>query len=428
MHTIDCPVCGDPLESANYCARCDKSISSSEGAEQQSEEIPETPAIVASRSGEETIPETPVADASQPGEEENSLSEVVSGEEDSRVFQPEQEEILETPVTVPQNETLSSSSEEEPAATLPIATEKSADAPADTDETAPMPEGLSRKIRAVVPPADTDETAPMPEGLSRKVRTFIPSVDTSETVPMPQGLSRETGASPEFAETVPMPQGLSRETGASSEFAETVPLFSGAGSAGGNGRSISRSLDAPTLNLRSMRGNARAVLELDLQEELGEEDQEDDDDETVTFHDNWQKVVEHKNSSILPALPGAESGQTSRKPGLFAILPGRRSPRPLAWLGALVAIALLLSGAFGIAVSLGRTTQKVAPSLPTLQALPATIALGGIVTLRGTYFPANTELTLIRDGHIPLVDTSGASTIRTDVHGFFSDTFVVDPA
>ena len=92
-------------------------------------------------------------------------------------------------------------------------------------------------------------------------------------------------------------------------------------------------------------------------------------------------------------------------------------------------LALLLSGAFGIVTSFGRTMPKVVQHPPpALLASPATIALGGIVTLRGTHFTPGGDVILSRDAHIPLVDTGGLSTIQADTNGLFSDTIVVDPA
>ena len=186
----------------------------------------------------------------------------------------------------------------------------------------------------------------------------------------------------------------------------------------------SQSLAASTRKLPFMRRNARANLEQDVLESFGETAQENQDDEVMAHHETWQRVVAHKTTN--PTL--AVSAQTKRGPSWFAVLSKRGTARSFFWLCALIAIALLLSGAFGLAASFGRTVQKAIPHpSPTLLASPATIALGDIVTMRGTYFTPGGNVALSRDAHIPLVDTSEASTIQADAHGLFSDTFVVAP-
>jgi hypothetical protein len=188
-------------------------------------------------------------------------------------------------------------------------------------------------------------------------------------------------------------------------------------------------LAASTLKLPFLRKGARAQLEQDLQISFEDTFTDDQDDEEIAHHGTWQKVVEHKTTYKIPAVTLATSTKQQREPGWFAALMKRRGTRSFFWLSSLVLIALLLSGAFGIAASFGRAVQKaVAKSPPVLLASPTTVALGGIVTLRGTHFTPNEGVMFGRDGQTPLLDTSGENVISTDAQGLFSDTFVVDPA
>lgn len=180
-----------------------------------------------------------------------------------------------------------------------------------------------------------------------------------------------------------------------------------------------------TQNLKQRRNDARKSLARDMLTPFDETAGEEQDDEIMERHANWQKVVERKTSHTLPVVAAVPS---HRRPW-FSLLLRKQSPRAFFWLSAIVLIALLLSGGFGIALSLGRTVQKNTPNLPpALQISPATIALGGIVTLRGTHFTPGGSIKLSRDKHIPLVDTGGMNSTRVDALGNFSDTIVVDPA
>jgi hypothetical protein len=181
-------------------------------------------------------------------------------------------------------------------------------------------------------------------------------------------------------------------------------------------------LATSTLKLPFTRRGARASLEQDLQASFDEMAYEDQDDEVMVRHGTWQKVVEHKT------VPISAQAKTKHEPSRLSRLLKRRATRSFFWLSTLVVLALLLSGAFGLAASFGRSVQKTAPnSPPTLLVAPTTVALGGIVTLRGTHFTPGGDVTLSRDQHISLVDTGGQSTVVADAHGAFSDTFVVDP-
>ncbi|HEX7733908.1 MAG TPA: hypothetical protein VF458_03570 [Ktedonobacteraceae bacterium] len=178
-------------------------------------------------------------------------------------------------------------------------------------------------------------------------------------------------------------------------------------------------------------GATREDLDRDLQASLDEtkyEDQ-DQDDEVMQHHETWQKVVDHRSSAAIPAVSSAGALRQSYRPLRLITRVKTRAPRSVFWLGTVVLLALLLSSAFGLAVSFGRNVRKtVSTPPPSLQASPSTIALGGIITLRGSHFTPQREVALSRDQQISLVDTGGANTVQTDAQGFFSDTVVVDPA
>jgi hypothetical protein len=182
----------------------------------------------------------------------------------------------------------------------------------------------------------------------------------------------------------------------------------------------------PTLNLKRLHKGARARLEEDMQVSFDETSHEDLDDEVVEHHTTWQKVVEHKTPPALPAIViSSTSGARTQK---FRLAPWR-SPRTFFWLCTAALCILLLAGGFGMALGFARnTSRQSATSLFSLQASPSTIALGGILTLRGVHFTPHGKISLSRDSQsIPVVDTGGMNSIETDAHGAFSDTVVVDP-
>lgn len=184
-----------------------------------------------------------------------------------------------------------------------------------------------------------------------------------------------------------------------------------------------------TLNLKQLRRGARTYLEADMLAP-GDETQEaeDQDDEIVERHETWQKVVEYKTPPSLPVIALASS-HTRRRRFYSSLRPAWCSPRAFFWLNALLLCALLLAGGFGVAIGFARNTPRaVVPPALALQGFPGTIALGGILTLRGTHFTPSGQVALSRDKHITVLDTGGASTVRADAYGTFSDTIVADPA
>jgi hypothetical protein len=184
-------------------------------------------------------------------------------------------------------------------------------------------------------------------------------------------------------------------------------------------------LTESTLNLKRMRRGARARLEADMLASSEQALEEDPDDEVIEQRATWQKVVEHRTGPTLPIVAAVS-------PGLFqhlraSLQANGRSPRMYFWLSVAVLCCLLLAGGFGIASSFGHSAPPPPPS-PLLQASPTTIALGGIITLRGLHFSPHGTVALSRDGSIALEDTGGASSVQADARGLFSDTVIVDPA
>lgn len=133
-------------------------------------------------------------------------------------------------------------------------------------------------------------------------------------------------------------------------------------------------------------------------------------------HATWQKVVT-TTPHTLPAL--SPTGSAHHKQ--------HARSRPVFWLGLVGLFALVFSSVFVVTISSRHATPPPIPQQPALQISPTTIALGGIITLRGAHFAPNSTLTLGRDQQLQLIDTGGESSIETDVHGAFSDTVIIDP-
>ncbi len=156
-------------------------------------------------------------------------------------------------------------------------------------------------------------------------------------------------------------------------------------------------------------------------------EEEGQDDEVMGQHTTWQKVVEHKTPPAVPAISPSMLKQTEGKSRWLALLQDR--PQVFFWVSLVVLGALVLGGSFGVVLTFGRNIpQPAALSPAVLQVAPATIAMGGIVTLRGTHFTPGGTVALSRDNHIPLMDTGNVSTVRADVHGLVSDTVIIDPS
>jgi len=163
----------------------------------------------------------------------------------------------------------------------------------------------------------------------------------------------------------------------------------------------------------------------------------------------WQRVVTHKTPQVstlssmaassavsdglpdTPAPPLTTSMPSTPVPGMPFMGPRASNNKPprfsfmtrvSGWVAILVILALLLGGAFGIFVSLGRNPQP-APSTGalTLRATPPTIAIGGVLILRGSHFTPRARVGLTRDNTIHIIDIGGQSFISADANGSFSD-------
>ena len=156
------------------------------------------------------------------------------------------------------------------------------------------------------------------------------------------------------------------------------------------------------------------------------------DDDTLRRFSTWNKVVRTKihaavlapDTPIPPVLSPPPPLQPAPPP------PPRKEPDPrvLFWLSTLAIIVLALGGIFGMVNVFGHPpTPPPAPGF-SLQVTPSTVALGGIITLRGTDFSPLGRVGLTHDTNIPVIDTGGTHIITADAHGSFSDTVNVDPA
>ncbi len=164
----------------------------------------------------------------------------------------------------------------------------------------------------------------------------------------------------------------------------------------------------------------------------------------VMTHANWHKEVDPasyhafadgRTVSTLPrtstSLPVSSVLRPSRPPYRSRHTPHfRRYLRPslFFWIGILALTALVMGGLSGLAVTLGRGILSQVPprhSTLTLQAIPSSIALGAMITLRGSNFSPGAHVGLSRDGGIAVLDTDGQSMLVAKSDGTFSDTVIV---
>jgi hypothetical protein len=276
--------------------------------------------------------------------------------------------------------------------------------PLEAEEKIELPDQEARSLYATAPgPLEAEEMIELPDQEAQSLHATAPGpLEAEETIELPDQEARSLHAAAPGPLEAEMTLQLPRK-------------------ATWRQRAKARITNATTLQLHFASPNARASLEEDLLAPLDETTQSGElDDDEVMQHQTWQKVVPHKTPPVLPAVSVPAQGRSR--------LPKSRAARSFFWLSNLVLLALVLSGAFGIAVSFGRSIQKnTATPQPSLLATPATIALGGIVTLRGLHFTPGGMVTLSRDRRVSLVDTSDASTLRADAQGSFSDTVVADP-
>jgi Viral BACON domain/zinc-ribbon domain len=161
-------------------------------------------------------------------------------------------------------------------------------------------------------------------------------------------------------------------------------------------------------------------------------------------HTNWHKEVNSashrafaagRSVSTLPrtSTPGTFGSRPSRPPYLSRHTQhSRRYFRPSLFFMVcmLTLTAMVMGGLFGLAVALGRGILfQVPPHHGTLalQVTPSNVALGTMITLRGTNFSPGGHVGLTRDGNIPILDTDGQSMLVANATGAFSDTVIVNP-
>ena len=172
-------------------------------------------------------------------------------------------------------------------------------------------------------------------------------------------------------------------------------------------------------------GSTPAALQIDDQLESG-------DDYEIQRNATWNKTVTYR-SRHLPPAPVNPKPST---PLLLQEVPPRKPKRvPMrlfSWISVLAIIGLLLGGVFGILMTRGSGGKKAQLSqgkgVLSLQASPSPVALGGMLTLRGSNFYPSGRVGLTLDANIPIVDTGDKSIIHADKKGSFSDTVWVDPS
>ncbi len=168
--------------------------------------------------------------------------------------------------------------------------------------------------------------------------------------------------------------------------------------------------------------------------EVGDEEGGDNDDEMQRLA-TWNKVVSPKTrGAVLAPSSFKPLAASSQVPPVRLVQPRapRKGPHPnlLFWLSTLAIISLLLGGIFGIVNVLGRSPAAQSSPIQdsfSLQVTPSVVALGGIITLRGSRFSPHGRIGLTRDTNIPAMDTGGAHIITAGNDGNFTDTVNVDP-
>src|SRR5579884_794388 len=141
----------------------------------------------------------------------------------------------------------------------------------------------------------------------------------------------------------------------------------------------------------------------------------------------WHKDVQPTPNRLKPIYPPRPTPPRVMVPAPYLTQPRRRMPPGIVvWASLLVMIALVLSGIFGVFVSLGRGLAGTPDNGEmALEVTPGSIAINGVITLRGVNFSPHTHVGLTRDNALPMWDTSGDTIITTDASGSFSDTVQV---
>lgn len=139
---------------------------------------------------------------------------------------------------------------------------------------------------------------------------------------------------------------------------------------------------------------------------------------------NWHKVVDSRprtpavSRSSIPVPPQPPRRRLQHGPVSIFFL-----------VSTLLLLVALLGSLVGVMISLGRGAfaEKLSHTNAfALQVAPATVALGSIVTLRGSHFSPRGHVGLTRDTNIPIFDTAGNTIIQADSNGSFKDTVIVE--
>src|SRR5450759_2269547 len=173
----------------------------------------------------------------------------------------------------------------------------------------------------------------------------------------------------------------------------------------------------------------RLQIAYDLLEDAEIEDAEIDDSRPSG---NWQVVVDSRpRTSSMPRTPVTEPRRPLPLPpeyGLDSLTPPRpprtpprrQAPSLLFWASIIALFAVLAGGILGIVLTLGRgaLAQKSSHANEiTLQVMPASVALGNVVDLRGSNFSPRGRIGLTRDSNISIADTDGNTIIQADDKG-----------
>src|SRR5260370_37467099 len=112
-------------------------------------------------------------------------------------------------------------------------------------------------------------------------------------------------------------------------------------------------------------------------------------------------------------------------------MPPSRLRLPAFWICIFLLSVAAIAGLSGIVVvALGRSVFMPPPPShtgPALQVTPASVALGAMITLRGSHFSPGGRVGLSYNASVPIVDTAGKIAIAANKQGNFTDTVIVEP-
>jgi Viral BACON domain len=151
---------------------------------------------------------------------------------------------------------------------------------------------------------------------------------------------------------------------------------------------------------------------------------------------NWHKIVNEQErpprTPSQPRIPATAvySALLPSEQAYDTLMAARRRSSLFLWVSALLTVAVVGGGLLGVIITLGHSTGALgslrSKSL-ALQVTPSAMALGALITVRGTNFSPGGRIGLTRDTAIPVVDTGDTSLIRADSRGNFTDTLLAAP-